>query len=134
MPFDFVTVRAAFSPKILFKLIIYLSSIFQEFLKATVDLVDLVGLHIVMQRVSGKGQVKVRLSFFPFGSERFRKSSISKKTLPVFSISGSRGRTRLGFRRISVHPTHLVMGRSERNRIRLEIHSKEFRRQHRIGK
>ena len=28
-----------------------------EFLKVTVDLVDLIGLHLVMQRVAGKGQV-----------------------------------------------------------------------------
>ncbi len=32
---------------------------FQEFMKITVDLADLVGLYLVMQRVSGKGQVKV---------------------------------------------------------------------------
>ena len=32
---------------------------FQEFLKSTVDLVDLFGLYLVMQRVAGKGQVKV---------------------------------------------------------------------------
>ncbi len=32
---------------------------FTEFLKVTVDVADLVGLHLVMQRVSGKGQVKV---------------------------------------------------------------------------
>ena len=34
-------------------------SIFQEFLKLTVDLVDLFGLHFIIQRVSGKSQVKV---------------------------------------------------------------------------
>ena len=32
---------------------------FQEFLKLTVDLVDLVGLYFVIQRVSGKSAVKV---------------------------------------------------------------------------
>lgn len=37
MPFDFVT----------------------EFLKSTVDLVDLFGIYLVMQRVAGKGQVKI---------------------------------------------------------------------------
>merc|ERR1719402_16448 len=31
----------------------------QDFLRATVDLADLVGIYLVMQRVSGKGQVKV---------------------------------------------------------------------------
>merc|ERR1719412_1613753 len=30
-----------------------------EFLKLTVDLADLVGIYFVMQRVAGKGQVKV---------------------------------------------------------------------------
>ena len=30
-----------------------------EFLKLTVDLVDLFGLHFIIQRVSGKSQVKV---------------------------------------------------------------------------
>ena len=34
-------------------------AIFQEFLKLTVDLVDLFGLHFIIQRVSGKSQVKV---------------------------------------------------------------------------
>ena len=33
--------------------------IFQEFLKLTVDLADLVGIYFVMQKVAGKGQVKV---------------------------------------------------------------------------
>ncbi len=37
----------------------------QEFLKTTVDLVDLFGLYLVMQRVSGKGLVKV-LKFYIF--------------------------------------------------------------------
>ena len=32
---------------------------FTEFLKVTVDLADLFGLHLVMQRVAGKGQTKV---------------------------------------------------------------------------
>merc|ERR1719508_187916 len=31
----------------------------KDFLRATVDLADLVGIYFVMQRVSGKGQVKV---------------------------------------------------------------------------
>ena len=39
-------------------------SIFQEFLKLTVDLVDLFGLHFIIQRVSGKSQVKVCLFLF----------------------------------------------------------------------
>ena len=39
-------------------------SIFQEFLKLTVDLVDLFGLHFIIQRVSGKSQVKVGLFLF----------------------------------------------------------------------
>ena len=39
-------------------------SIFQEFLKLTVDLVDLFGLHFIIQRVSGKSQVKVGLLLF----------------------------------------------------------------------
>merc|ERR1719412_1631062 len=30
-----------------------------EFLKLTVDLADLVGIYFVMQRVAGKGQVKI---------------------------------------------------------------------------
>lgn len=30
----------------------------QEFLKATVDLADLVGIHVVMTRVAGKGETK----------------------------------------------------------------------------
>ena len=33
--------------------------IFRYFPQATVDLADLVGIYLVMQRVSGKGQVKV---------------------------------------------------------------------------
>ena len=36
----------------------------QEFLKLTVDLADLVGIYFVMQRVAGKGQVKVSCSWF----------------------------------------------------------------------
>ena len=32
-------------------------------MKSTVDLVDLFGLYLVMQRVAGKGQVKVCLKF-----------------------------------------------------------------------
>ncbi len=32
--------------------------VLQEFLKATVDLGDLVGLHLIMTRITGKGQLK----------------------------------------------------------------------------
>ena len=35
----------------------YLS--FQEFLRSTVDIADLVGLHLVMTRIAGKGELKV---------------------------------------------------------------------------
>merc|ERR1719242_1741308 len=35
-----------------------------EFLKLTVDLADLVGIYFVMQRVAGKGQVKVGFTWF----------------------------------------------------------------------
>ncbi len=34
-------------------------NLYTIFFQVTVDLADLVGLHLVMQRVSGKGQVKV---------------------------------------------------------------------------
>ena len=33
--------------------------VFQEFLKLTVDTTDLIGLYLIIQRVAGKGQVKV---------------------------------------------------------------------------
>lgn len=34
-------------------------SICQEFLKSTVDIADLVGLHLVMTRIARKGELKV---------------------------------------------------------------------------
>lgn len=33
--------------------------VFQEFLRSTVDLADLVGLHLVMTKIAGKGELKV---------------------------------------------------------------------------
>ena len=33
--------------------------VFKEFLRSTVDLADLVGLHLVMTKVAGKGELKV---------------------------------------------------------------------------
>ena len=35
---------------------------FQEFLKCTVDFADLVGLHFVMSKVAGKGQLKFMIA------------------------------------------------------------------------
>lgn len=36
--------------------------LFTEFLKVTVDLADLVGLYLIMQRVAGKGLVKIMVA------------------------------------------------------------------------
>lgn len=36
--------------------------IFQEFMKATVDLADLLGLHLVMSRNAGKGEYKIMVA------------------------------------------------------------------------
>ena len=33
--------------------------IIQEFLRSTVDVADLVGLHLVMTKIAGKGELKV---------------------------------------------------------------------------
>lgn len=33
--------------------------LFQEFLRSTVDFADLVGLHLVMTKIAGKGELKV---------------------------------------------------------------------------
>lgn len=35
---------------------------FQEFMKATVDLADLLGLHLVMSRNAGKGEYKIMVA------------------------------------------------------------------------
>ena len=39
-----------------------ISVVFQEFLKCTVDFADLVGLHFVMSKVAGKGQLKFMIA------------------------------------------------------------------------
>ena len=44
-----------------------------------------------------------------------------------------RGRCRLGFRGVAVDQSHLPVGRSSRNRIRLEIHSKKLRFKYQSG-
>ena len=36
--------------------------VFQEFMKATVDLADLLGLHLVMSRNAGKGEYKIMVA------------------------------------------------------------------------
>lgn len=36
--------------------------LYQEFMKATVDLADLVGLHLVMSRNAGKGEYKIMVA------------------------------------------------------------------------
>lgn len=36
--------------------------LFQEFMKATVDLADLLGLHLVMSRNPGKGEYKIMVA------------------------------------------------------------------------
>lgn len=36
--------------------------VLQEFMKATVDLADLVGLHLVMSRNAGKGEYKIMVA------------------------------------------------------------------------
>lgn len=40
----------------------FLSLLHQEFMKATVDLADLVGLHLVMSRNAGKGEYKIMVA------------------------------------------------------------------------
>ena len=37
-------------------------SVIQEFMKATVDLADLLGLHLVMSRNAGKGEYKIMVA------------------------------------------------------------------------
>lgn len=49
----FVTVNGGINRVIQFVIV------FQEFLRSTVDLADLVGLHLVMTKVAGKGELKV---------------------------------------------------------------------------
>merc|ERR1719309_124502 len=64
----------------------------QDFLRATVDLADLVGIYLVMQRVSGKGQVKVLVAGLGWAFAELvltgRRSTISSRvvTLDVVRI------------------------------------------------
>merc|ERR1719211_628362 len=57
----------------------------QDFLRATVDLADLVGIYLVMQRVSGKGQVKVLVAGLGWA---FAELVLTR---PVFLWVGARG-------------------------------------------
>ena len=59
-----------------------------EFLKVTVDLADLVGLHLVMQRVSGKGQVKVLVAGlgWAFAELVFTRSELGIERLICYQV------------------------------------------------
>ena len=108
----------------------------QEFLKLTVDLADLVGIYFVMQRVAGKGQVKVSFSRFKVLNVARKRHLIvlSWKYVMTFSFLLDPDRwCGMGFCRFSPHEGNISMGWSKRNWIWLEIYAKKLWCKYRLG-
>ena len=62
-----------------------------------------------------------------------RTTNYLSSSTKSFLSSGSGRRSRLGLRRAAAHQGHLPVGRRARNRVRLEVHPEQLRRQHQSG-
>lgn len=66
-----------------FRLFTVLCPDLQEFMKATVDMADLLGLHLVMSRNAGKGEYKIMVAAMGWATAELVMSRYNKYTMMV---------------------------------------------------
>lgn len=106
----------------------------QEFMKATVDLADLLGLHLVMSRNAGKGEYKIMVAAMGWATAEL----VMSRSAVTLMLQWKQQSCFVRLLHLTACPTFTPqvsssVGGSQRDRVWLEVHPDELWLQHQLG-